>query len=313
MSFPEPVISVSIEPKTKVDQEKLGIGAGQAHPGGPDLPGAHRARHRPDPDLGHGRAAPGDHHRPAGARVRGRRQRRQAAGRLPRDDHHRGRGRGALRPPDRRPRPVRPLQDPPPPQPRARLRVQQQGGRRPHPQGVHQADRAGDPRGAGDRPAGRLSDVRGRGRRLRRQLPRRRLLGGGVQDRRLDGVPGRLEAGAPGADGAGDGGRGGHPRGVHGRGDRRHHLAPRPGAADGGAGQRPGDHLQGAALRDVRLRHRPAVADPGAGELHDAVLGLRAGAEERRARRSSPRPPAKRGATGGTRWARQSSSARSRT
>ena len=40
---------------------------------------------------------------------------------------------------------------------------------------------------------------RGRGRPLRGQLPRRRLLGDRVQDRRLDGLPGRLQAGAAGA------------------------------------------------------------------------------------------------------------------
>ena len=30
MHFPEPVISVAIEPKTKADQEKLGYGHGEA-------------------------------------------------------------------------------------------------------------------------------------------------------------------------------------------------------------------------------------------------------------------------------------------
>ena len=39
MEFPEPVIRVAIEPKTKADQEKLGIALAQARPGGPILPG----------------------------------------------------------------------------------------------------------------------------------------------------------------------------------------------------------------------------------------------------------------------------------
>ena len=37
------------------------------------------------------------------------------------------------------------------------------------------------------------------------------------------------------------------------------------------AGQRPGDQRRGAAGGDVRLRDRPAVDDPGSGDLHDAV------------------------------------------
>ncbi len=40
IEFPEPVISVSIEPKTKADQEKLGTSLGAPRRGGPDLPGA---------------------------------------------------------------------------------------------------------------------------------------------------------------------------------------------------------------------------------------------------------------------------------
>ena len=106
-TFPEPVISVAIEPKTKADQEKLGCRSR-----------GWRSRTRPSRSAtdaetgqtlihGHGRAAPRDHRRPDAARVQGRGQRRQAAGRLPRDDPPAGRGRGQVRAPDRRPRPVR--------------------------------------------------------------------------------------------------------------------------------------------------------------------------------------------------------------
>ena len=42
MSFPEPVISVAIEPKTKGDQEKLGVAIQKLAKEDPDLPG--RAR-----------------------------------------------------------------------------------------------------------------------------------------------------------------------------------------------------------------------------------------------------------------------------
>ena len=77
--------------------------------GGPDLPDRIRRGDRADADPRHGRAPPRGDRRPHAARVQSRRQRRQAAGRLPRDDPQgRQEGRGALRPPDRRPRPVRP-------------------------------------------------------------------------------------------------------------------------------------------------------------------------------------------------------------
>ena len=85
MEFPEPVISVAIEPKTKADEEKLGNVAAAPRRGGPDLPRAHRRGDRADDHRGHGRAAPRDHRRPPAARVQRRRQRRPAAGRLPRD------------------------------------------------------------------------------------------------------------------------------------------------------------------------------------------------------------------------------------
>ena len=40
MDFPKPVISLAIEPKTKADQEKLGVGAAEADGRGSDLPRA---------------------------------------------------------------------------------------------------------------------------------------------------------------------------------------------------------------------------------------------------------------------------------
>ena len=103
MEFPEPVISVAIEPKTKVDQDKLGKALGALSEEDPTF------QVRTDEETGqtiiarHGRAPPRRARRPHGARVLGRRQRRQAAGRLPRDHHRPGReDRGALHPPDRR-------------------------------------------------------------------------------------------------------------------------------------------------------------------------------------------------------------------
>ena len=42
MEFPEPVISVAVEPRTKADEEKMGVEPWGAGPGRPLLPGPHR-------------------------------------------------------------------------------------------------------------------------------------------------------------------------------------------------------------------------------------------------------------------------------
>ncbi len=107
MEFPEPVIDIAIEPKTKADQDKLGTSLPEAGDGGPVLPGADRSRERADADRRDGRAASGDHRRPAAARVQGRGQRRQAAGGVPGDHHPAGGGAGAVHPAVRGPRAVR--------------------------------------------------------------------------------------------------------------------------------------------------------------------------------------------------------------
>jgi elongation factor G len=84
MVIPIPVISVAVEPKTKADQEKMGMALQRLAKEDPSFR-VHRRGVGPDDHLGHGRAAPGDHRRPHEARVQGRGQRRQAAGGLPRD------------------------------------------------------------------------------------------------------------------------------------------------------------------------------------------------------------------------------------
>ena len=205
-----------------------------------------------------------------------------------------GRGRGPLHPADRRPRPVRPRQDPDAADDRGETsssRTRSSAARSPR-SSSSRSSRASRRRWRpGRSPA--IPCVGRRGRPLRRQLPRRRLLRDGVQDRRLDGLPGRLQEGAAGAHRADHGGRGGHARGLHGRRHRRPHLAARPHPEHGGARQRPGHHLRGAAVGDVRLRDRPAVAVAGPRQLLDAVRRLRAGSEERQRRDRGARPPAK--------------------
>ena len=148
MDFPEPVISVAIEPKTKADQEKMGVALGQAGAGRSDVQDPHRSRYGADDHFRNGRTASGNHRRPHDARVQRRRQRRQAAGGLQGNDPQEGRSRRQIHPPDRRPRPVRS---------RARSRSSPAesgagfvfeneiiGGI--DPEGIHQADRAGNSR-----------------------------------------------------------------------------------------------------------------------------------------------------------------------
>ena len=108
MDFPEPVISLAIEPKTKADQEKLGHGPPEADGRGSDLPREDRPADRSGHHRRHGRAAPRDHRRPPEARVQRRGVGRQAAGRLQGNAHAAGRRRDEVRQADRRPRPVRP-------------------------------------------------------------------------------------------------------------------------------------------------------------------------------------------------------------
>ena len=61
IEFPEPVISIAIEPKTKADQEKLGDEPRQAGQRRPFLPRHDRRRNRSDHHFRDGRTPPGDH------------------------------------------------------------------------------------------------------------------------------------------------------------------------------------------------------------------------------------------------------------
>ena len=91
MTFPDPVIEVAIEPKTKSDQEKLSALDPEARRRGSDLQGAPGRRDRSDGHRRHGRTAPGHPGGPDEARVQGRGQRRQAAGGLQGDHQAQGR------------------------------------------------------------------------------------------------------------------------------------------------------------------------------------------------------------------------------
>ena len=108
MVFPEPVIAQAVEPKTKVDQEKMGIALQPPGPGRSVVPRQDRRGIGPDHHRRHGRAAPGNHRRPHEARIRRGSQRGQAAGGLPRNHpQDRRRQRRQVRAPVRRQGPVR--------------------------------------------------------------------------------------------------------------------------------------------------------------------------------------------------------------
>ena len=116
----------------------------------------------------------------------------------------------------------------------------------------------------------------------RRRLPRGRQLGAGVRDRLARRLQGGRRQGGPAAARAGDAGRGGDARGLHGRHHRRPEQPPRPDHRHGAARQRPGDQRHGAAGHDVRLRQHAALAQSGPRAVHHALRPLRACAADGR-------------------------------
>ena len=180
---------------------------------------------------------------------------------------------------------------------RRRFRVRERRGRRRGAEGVRPGGGEGPRSDARRRRARRLPGSRRQGEPRRRRLARRRFLGNGLRDLRpLRDARGAAE-GRPGAARADHEGRGGHPRGVHGIGDRRPQFAPRADPGPGHARQRQRHHRDGAARQHVLLRQQPALHEPGPRHLHDAVRPLRASAPGGRRRgsgqvRLSPwRPP----------------------
>ena len=85
IDFPTPVIQLAIEPKTKADQEKMGLAIAQARHRRSDPQGEYRPRNRTDHSGRYGRVAPRDHRRPHEARVQRGSECGQTAGRLPRN------------------------------------------------------------------------------------------------------------------------------------------------------------------------------------------------------------------------------------
>jgi len=90
MEFPDPVIRVAVEPKTRQDQDKMGVALNRLAAEDPSFRVSTDHETGPDDHRGNGRAPPRDYRGPHEAGVRCRGQRRQTAGSLSRDDHWRG-------------------------------------------------------------------------------------------------------------------------------------------------------------------------------------------------------------------------------
>ena len=193
-----PSSRMAIETKTAAGPGEARRRAAEARAGG-----SRRSASRPTAETGqtiisgHGRAPPRDHRRPHQARVRRRGERRQAAGRVPRDDprtaevNHKyakqsgGRGQyGHVGSRSSR-RPARASC--------SRTRSSAASSRASTSRRSSRA--SGRPEG-GVLAGYAMVDVKVDAR--RRQLPRGRLVGHGVQHRRLDGVQGGREEGRPG-------------------------------------------------------------------------------------------------------------------
>src|SRR5581483_11452863 len=116
----------------------------------------------------------------------------------------------------------------------------------------------------------------------------RRLVGDGVQDRRVDGVPQRVREGTADAARAGDGAGGDGARRRGRRDQRRPELAPRPAARDGAERRRHDGEGGGADGGGADLQPGAHLADGRPRRLPHAVPALRGG--------SGPhRPEARRG------------------
>ena len=251
MDFPKPVISLAIEPKTKSDQEKLGVGLQKLRAEDPTF--------HVQTDLQTGQviiAGMGELHldiivdrlkrefsveasvgkpqvayketltRPADGEMK---YAKQTGGR-----GQYGHAKIHLYPGE----------------PGSGYIFENEIDRRLHPQGIHQADRRRDQGSAHARRPRGLSDRRRADCAVRRLVPRCGLVGNGIQDRGLDGVPGRGEEGPAGAARAGDARRGRRPEGTHGRRDGQPVQPARPDSV-AGRSRRHADHSARVPLSEM--------------------------------------------------------------
>ncbi len=193
LKFPEPVLAYAIEPKSRGDEDKIGPAMQRLREEDPVDPLRPRSADARAAALRPGPAAHRSHGRQAAPALRRRGEPQTAADSLPRDDHREGRSARPAQEADRRPRPVRRLQDHDgAAAARRRLRVRQRHLRRRDSAAVRPGGRE---RASRRHASARLPDGLS-GRRLsrhrdRRVVPRRRLERNGVQAGGAPGVPRR--------------------------------------------------------------------------------------------------------------------------
>ena len=224
------------------------------------VPRVDRPGERPDHPQGDGRTASRHQGRHPEAHLQGRRQCRRAAGRLSRDDHPVGDPRLHPQEAERRLRPVRPCRA------RGEAERRRQGQsfrgtdrRRRGAEGIHPGRREGRRVGSDLGRPHRVPGRRRHGRAGRRQVPRRRLLGARLRNRRARRFPRGAEDGGSGSARADHEGRGGQPRGVSRVGHRRHQFAAWPDPGHRHARQRADRQRDGAARQHVRLRQHSSA------------------------------------------------------
>ena len=115
----------------------------------------------------------------------------------------------------------------------------------------------------------------------RRFVPRRRLERADVRNRGEGVLPRRHPQGGSAVAGAGDEGRDGVAGRLPGRRDRRHEPSSRHDPRAGRAWHEHRGRRDDPAVGDVRVHRSVALDELGSRELHDGVLALRSGAEER--------------------------------
>ena len=116
---------------------------------------------------------------------------------------------------------------------------------------------------------------------------RRGFVGDGVRNLRARRDARSVAEGRPGAARAGYEGRSGDAGGLHRLGHRRSEFAARPNSGPGHARQRQRHYGDGAAREHVLLRQQSALHELGARHVHHAVRPLRRGAESHRRRSAS--------------------------
>ena len=150
---------------------------------------------------------------------------------------------------------------------------------------VHPGGQEGCRRVAAERRARRLSGRRRQGHADLRLVPRGRLERKRVQDGRLVRFQGRLPQGLAGDPGADDGGRSRDAGRLRRQRDGRPVVAARHGPGHGRHGRRRQGHQgRSAAVGDVRLLDDAALDVARPRDVHDGVQALQRSAEERRRR-----------------------------